>query len=128
MYAIIKIRYTIFEKEGIKAMRNSRKNSGLSPLALILIITTSIVAAVGIVLLVLNICKKRRAKKLDPWYDDSDSWELDDDLLGELRFDDEDECCCGCDCGEEVSDDIANAVDEAIEAIESVTDEMEKGE
>ena len=105
-------------------MNNSKKNSGLSPLALILIITASIVAAVGIVFLVLNILKKQRAKKLEPWCDDVDSWELDDDLLSDLRFDDDDECCCGCDC----HDDIAEAVDGAIEEIEAVTDEMDKDE
>ncbi len=101
-------------------MNNSKKNSGLSPLALILIITASIVAAVGIVFLVLNILKKRRAKKLEPWCDDADSWELDDDLLSDLRFDDDDECCCGC------HDDIAEAVDSAIEEIEAVADEMDE--
>ncbi len=100
-------------------MNNSKKDSGLSPIALIIIITASIVAAVGIVFLVLNILKKRRAKKLEPWCDDAESWELDDDLLNDLRFDDDDECCCGCDC----DDEIADAVDDAIEAISAVAEE-----
>lgn len=102
-------------------MNNSKKNSGLSPLALILVITVSIVAAVGIVFLVLNILKKSRAKKLVPWCDDAESWELDEDLLNDLRFDDEDECCCGCDC--DCDDEIADAVDDAIEAISAVAEE-----
>ena len=72
-------------------MNNSKKHSGLSPLALILIITASIVAAVGIVFLVMNIIKKRRAKTIEPWCDDAESWELDDDLLDDLRFDDEED-------------------------------------
>ncbi len=91
-------------------MNNSKKNSGLSPLALIFIITASIVAAVGIVFLVLNILKKRRAKKLEPWCDDIDSWELDDDLLNDLRFDNDDECDCDCECG---CGEISIAADEA---------------
>ena len=109
-------------------MRNSKKNSGISPIALILIITTSILAAVGLTLLVLKLINKKRAQRLSPWNDDVDEWELDDDLLGELRFDDEDDCGCCCGCEKEIPEDIANAVDEAIEAIESVAEDDEKGE
>lgn len=97
-------------------MKDNKKNSGLSPLALILIITASIVAAVGIVVFVLKFLDKKRKQKAIGSCDccDLDDWDLgDDDLLGDLAFDDE----------EEVPEEITAAVDEAIEAISSVSDE-----
>ena len=105
-------------------MTNNKKNSGLSPLALILIITASIVAAVGIVILVLKFIEKHREKKaLDSCgCCDLDGWDLsDEDLLGDLSFDDG-ECCCG-EC--EVPEEISAAVDEAIEAISAVSEDAD---
>ncbi len=93
-------------------MRNESKNSGgISTLKLILIITGSIIAAAGIIFLVYKILKKKQARKaLDGCcFCDDDEWELDDDILGELRFDD-DECC----------ENLSESVDDAIDAVESV--------
>ena len=112
------------------------KNSGMSALKLALIITGSIVVAAGIIFAVVSLIKKHRERKALAACDCcdccEDDWSFDDDMLGELRFDDEDEdehehcCACGCaDCESEVPDDISAAVDEAIEAIESISDEEE---
>ncbi len=92
-------------------MRNQSKNSGgMSALKLILIITGSIVAAAGIIYLVLKFLKKKNAGKLDCCCCD-DEWEYDDeDLLGDLRFDDEECCDCGC-------EDIDSAIDDAIDSV-----------
>lgn len=88
-------------------MRNQSKNSGgMSALKLILIITGSIVAAAGIIFLILKLIKKNKAEKLDCCCCD-DEWEFDDDLLGDLRFDDEE---CGC-------EDMDAAIDDAIDAV-----------
>ena len=93
-------------------MRNQSKNSGISTLKLILIITGSIVAAAGIIFLVYKLLKKKQANKgFDGCcFCDDDEWELDDDILGELRFDDDE-----CDCNN-----ITESVDDAIDAVESV--------
>ena len=87
------------------------KEHKISPLKLALIITGSVVAAAGIVLLILKLVKKSKANKAldccdccdcgDEWFDG------DEDLLGDLRFDDD----------ADASDDITDAVDEAIEAV-----------
>ena len=99
-------------------MRNQSKNSGgMSTLKLILIITGSIVAAAGIIFVVYKLIKKAQAKKAlgeGCCLCDEDEWEFDDDILGDLRFDDEELCDC---------DSITDAVDEAIEAVESVIEE-----
>lgn len=88
-------------------MRN-QKNSGMSTLKLILIITGSIVAAAGIIFLILKLLKKKKAgKDLDCCCCD-DEWEFDDDMLGDLRFDDEE--CADC-------DGIDAAIDDAIDAV-----------
>lgn len=113
-------------------MRNNRKeNGGLSALQLILIITASIVAAVGIVFVVMTILKKRNEKRAlkSCHCDDFDEWEFDDDLLDDLRFDDDEDCgCCHCHDTEdesEVSDELSAAVDEAIEAISAISDDKD---
>ena len=87
-------------------MRN-QKNSGMSTLKLILIITGSIVAAAGIIFLILKLLKKKAGKDLDCCCCD-DEWEFDDDMLGDLRFDDEE--CADC-------DGIDAAIDDAIDAV-----------
>lgn len=109
-------------------MGRNKKNEGLSTLQLLLIITGSIVAAVGIIFLIMKFCKKNADKRaLKSCYcDDADEWEFDDDLLDDLRFDDGVECGCCCDECEpksEMSEEISAAVDEAIEAISSVAKE-----
>ncbi len=86
------------------------KETKFSPLKLALIITGSIVVAAGIVLLILKLLKKKKANAAldcgcdcgceDEWFDG------DEDYLGELAGD----------------DDITSAVDEAIEAVEAVTE------
>lgn len=96
-------------------MRNHQKNSGgMSTLKLILVITGSITLAAGIIFVVYKLLKKRQQEKaLKGCCCEDDDWELDDDILGDLCFDDE-----PCDCGN-----ITDAVDEAIEAVESVIEE-----
>lgn len=98
-------------------MKKNNKN-GLSPLALVLIITASIVAAAGIILLVLKFVQKKREKcALDccDCCDELDSWEFDDeDLFGDLSFDGDEE--------------IAASVDEAIDAVGEVSAEIEDAE
>ena len=90
------------------------ETNGISALKLALIITGSIVAAAGIVLIIAKLLKKK--KEADGYCCDcgcDEEWfDGDEDFLGELRCDDD--CCCDSD------DDIAAAVDEAIEAIEEV--------
>lgn len=103
------------------------KNSGISPLKLALIITGSIVAAVGIIMLVIKFIKKKQEQKALEAGECgcdccADGWEFDEDMLGELDFDDDDECC---ECDNCVSDEISEAVDEAIEAIGDLTDDEE---
>ncbi len=116
-------------------MRNSTKNSNFSGLKLALIITGSIVAAAGVLFIFYKIYKKNHPTLDDKHCDDFDSWELDDDLFADLDFDDEDGICdCGCsddcDCSncsdENTSDDIAAAVDKAIDEIGSVAEDIEK--
>ncbi len=111
-------------------MRKQNKNSGINGLKLALIITGSIVAAAGIIFLVVKLIKKAEERKMlscDCGFDcdccDED-WGFDEDMLGDLRFDDEeDECdCCKA---KDTSDEISAAVDEAIEAIEAVSEEEE---
>ncbi len=107
---------------------NKNERNGLSTLQLILIITTAILAAVGIVFLVLSFLKKRDEKRAikNCNCDELDEWTFDDDLLSDLCFDDEDEDCGCCHCHDdepEVSDELSAAVDEAIEAISSISDE-----
>ncbi len=87
-------------------MKNCKKSSGLTPLQLTLIIVGAIIAAVGIMVLIMQICKKKCNKnaidacccECEP--DELDGWEIDDDILRELDFDDEDECDCDCCCDE----------------------------
>ncbi len=106
-------------------MRKHNKNSGISPLKLALIITGSIVAAAGIIFVVVKLLKKADEKRALAACDCGccdccdDGWEFDEDMMGELRFDEDEECCDGA-C---VSDEISAAVDEAIEAIEAVSEE-----
>ncbi len=103
---------------------NKNKKSGLSPIAMILIITTSIVAAAGIILLVLKFVQKKREKSALEGCDccdcdDLDSWEFDDaDILGDLSFDDEELYAHN-------DEQIASAVDEAIDAVGAVSAELE---
>ncbi len=103
-------------------MKNNKK--GLSPIALILIITTSIVAAAGIIMLVLKLVQKKREKKaLESCdccdCDDLDSWEFDDaDILGDLSFDDEELYAHN-------DEQVAASVDEAIDAVEAVSADIE---
>ena len=98
-------------------MKKNDKN-GLSPLALVLIITASIVAAVGIILLVLKLVQKKREKSALDYCDCCDElgdWEFDDeDLFGDLAFDGDEE--------------IAASVDEAIDAVGEVSAEIEDAE
>lgn len=81
-------------------MKNSnRKSDSMSALKLALIITGFIVAAAGIVLLIVKLCKKKcHTKKVcDCCFDDEesiDSWDIDEDALGELELDDDCDCCC----------------------------------
>ena len=102
-----------------------KEKKGLSPLAWIIIITTSIVAAVGVILLVLKIVQKKREKKAleaCDCCDDLDSWEFDDeDILGDLSFED-DEIYSHND------EQIAAAVDEAIDAVEAISADIEDAE
>ncbi len=107
-------------------MRKQNKNSGINGLKLALIITGSIVAAAGIIFLVVKLIKKAEERKMlscgcgcDCCDDD---WGFDEDMLGDLRFDDE-EYECECSKAKDTSDEISAAVDEAIEAIEAVSDE-----
>ena len=107
-------------------MRKQNKNSGINALKLALVITASIVAAAGIIFLVVKLLKKAEERKMlscDCGCDCcDDDWGFDEDVLGDLRFDDE-ECECGCSKDSEASSEISAAVDEAIEAIEAVSDE-----
>ena len=90
-------------------MKNCKKKcESMRALKLALIITGSIVAAVGIVILILKLCKKKcHANQVcDCCCDESesnDSWDIDEDALGELELDDDDCCCdeCGADDAEE---------------------------
>lgn len=104
-------------------MKKNNSN-GISALKLAFIITCSIIAAAGIVLLIAKFINKKKIKDAldgcccdcdcgcdDEWFDG------DEDYLGDLRCDDDEENCC------DANDDIAAAVDEAIEAIEAVTEE-----
>ena len=94
----------------MKKIQRCESGSASAP-KLVLIITGSIIAAAGILLLIMKLCKKKHACKLHDFccHDDSDSidsWDIDEDALSELELDDEDETCeaCGCDdscdCGE----------------------------
>ncbi len=88
-------------------MKNCKKKcESSSALKLALIITGSIVAAAGIILLIVKLCKKSGAKHVCDCccdeLDNSDSWDIDEDALGELELDDDccdGDCtdCCGCD-------------------------------
>ena len=108
--------------------KNKKSASHLSALQLALIITGSIVAAAGIITAIIMICKKKAAKKkAEALEDDSiDLWDIDEDILSELELDEE-ECCCGedCDCTDCA---IEDAVEEAVEALEQVSEEAEKAE
>lgn len=83
-------------------MKNCKKNCGsMSALKLALIITGSIVAAAGVVALILSLCKKKHHVKNHVCDccdapESSDSWDIDEDALGELELDDD--CCCD-ECG-----------------------------
>ncbi|MBE6610882.1 MAG: hypothetical protein E7632_00200 [Ruminococcaceae bacterium] len=96
-------------------MKKTNKKSGLSAFQLILIITGSIIAAAGILFVILQICKKKANKKAadacccEDELDDLDAWDIDEDILSELALDDE-ECCCDCaDCAECASEEDAEA-------------------
>lgn len=99
-------------------MKKSKKS--LSPIALVIIITTSIVAAAGIIWLALKFIQKKREKKAlecCDLCDDLDSWDLDDsDIIGDLSFDDEELYA---------HDDVAVAVDEAIDAVGKISADVE---
>ena len=116
-------------------MRNNKKENGISALQLVIIITASIVAAVGIVFAVMTIIKKKNEKRAlkNCCCDDIDEWEFDDDLLGDLRFDDDDEGCGCCHCHDddepEVSDepeDVEEIPETPEEPEESVIDTTEE--
>lgn len=106
-------------------MGTNRKENGLSTLKLILIIVGSIIAAVGIIFLIMKFLQKKGERRSfkSCCCDDIDGWEFDDDLLNDLRFDDCEECDCEETYAPEASEEISAAVDEAIEAISSITDE-----
>ena len=93
----------------------------MSALKLAVIITGSIVAAAAIIMLVMKLCKKKCAPKhcacgCDD-HDDIDSWDIDEDALGELELDDD--CECGCD---------AAGAKDAVESADSASDENEPAE
>ncbi len=102
-------------------MKNQKKKSGLSALQLVLIITGSIIAAAGILFLILQICKKKCNKKAidacccEGDLDDLDGWDIDEDILSELDFDDDELCCCE-DCAECAIEDAAEDNDTAADA------------
>ena len=81
-------------------MKNKKNCESMSALKLALIITGSIVAAAGIVVLILSICKKKCHKKhvcdCCDAPESNDSWDIDEDALGELELDDDDCCCDEC--------------------------------
>ena len=81
-------------------MKNKKNCGSMSALKLALIITGSIVAAAGIVVLILSICKKKCHKKhvcdCCGETESNDSWDIDEDALSELELDDDDCCCDEC--------------------------------
>lgn len=90
---------------------------GCGALKLALIITGSIVAAAGIILLLLKLFKRKHVKlPCDCCCDDhesDDSWDIDEDVLNELELDDSDEDeTKGCDAEAE---DTEEEVEEASE-------------
>lgn len=93
----------------------------MSGLKLALIITGSIVAAAAIIMVICKLCKKKCAHKRCECgcadHDEFDSWDIDEDVLGELELDDE--CECGCD---------AAGAKNAIENAEASDDEAEPAE
>ncbi len=102
-------------------MKNSTKKTGLSPLQLALIIGASVIAAVGILILIMQICKKKANKKAadacccEGDLEDIEAWDIDEDILAELGLDeDETEEICGCaDCACTCeSDETEDAADE----------------
>jgi hypothetical protein len=67
----------------------------MSALKLAMIITGSIVAAAGIILIIMRVCKKKHQHKVHDCCcgidaDEADSWDIDEDVLTELELDDED--------------------------------------
>ncbi len=97
----------------VPKMKKSKKvESSMSPLTLALIITGSIVAAAGIVLLILKLVKKKPAKACAcdccDELDDIDSWELDEEFLASLGLEDD-----------EVE---VETVDAPVEAVEEVVE------
>lgn len=83
-------------------MKNCKKKcDSMSALRLALIITGSIVAAAGVILLIVKLCKKKsHTSKACECHDDfssNDSWDIDEDALGDLELDDD--CDCDCCCG-----------------------------
>ena len=99
-------------------MKNCKKNcESMGAVKLALIITGSIVAAAGVILLLIKLCKKKcHTKKVcDSCHEDlgpSDSWDIDEDVLGDLELDDDCDCCCDCE-GEDSEDDVEKASEEA---------------
>ena len=97
-------------------MKNCKKKcESMSALKLALIITGSIVAAAGIVLLIVKLCKKKcHTKRVCDCAGDfgtNDSWDIDEDALGDLELDDD--CDCDCCCGDDAEEEIEKAADDA---------------
>ncbi|MCI8388088.1 MAG: hypothetical protein HFE63_06425 [Clostridiales bacterium] len=104
-------------------MKNCKKCSenSMSALKLILIITGSIVAAVGILCMIMKLCKKKHCLKpveccCGHDEDTVDSWDIDEDVLDDLILDDDD---CGCvECSNPECGSCGVAAEEAAEASE----------
>lgn len=105
-------------------MKNCKKKcDSSSALKLALIITGSIVAAAGIIMLIIKLCKKSGAKHICDCccdeLDNNDSWDIDEDALGELELDDdccEDCSCCECGCGDADAEDEGEKAEDSTEA------------
>ncbi len=100
-------------------MKQCKKKNSLSALQLALIITGAILAAAGIILLILKLCKKCPVhSKSKKHIDDSDifdgndeSWDVDEDLFDNIDLDDDEmgsDCGgCGCPACDDCADSIA---------------------
>ena len=78
----------------MKKYKKCGQNESMNALRLAIIITGSIVAAAGIILIIMRFCKKSHPHKIHECCgidsDEADSWDIDEDILNELELDDED--------------------------------------
>lgn len=79
----------------MKKYKRCGQNESMNALKLAIIITGSIVAAAGIILIIMRIYRKNHQHKIHDCCcgidgEEADSWDIDEDILTELELDDDD--------------------------------------